>query len=1078
MQNKFRVLALTPLLIASLLWAIPASAVNPKDTRMLTNPAISQNHIAFAYGNDLWLASRDGSNPRRLTAGQGVENRPTFSPDGKWIAFDAEYEGNLDVYIVPIEGGIPKRLTWHPGADLARGFTPDGKSVLFVSQRELFTNRYSQLFAVDVASGAITKQKIPNVFKAAYSPDGKKVAYTPIADRFYQWKNYRGGTQTRIWIMDNATFEVTEIPKPTGGSNDSDPMWIGDLIYFNSDRNGEFNLYSYNPATREIKQLTTHNDFPVLNPKAGTDAIIYEMGGYLYTMTVDGKSTKLTIGIATDLLELRPRYASGDKWVRSMALSPTGVRAVFDFRGEIVTVPLKDGDARNVSNTPGAHETYPSWSPDGKWIAYFSDKTGENHLYLSSQDGKETKEIKLSGNGFYAFPEWSPDSKKICYVDNGRVIYMLDVASGNSTKIDADEVYVPGPYRYQFGDWSGDSKWMLYTKVLESNFSKVFLYNVAEKKSYPVSDGMSDAVNPTFDRDGKYLFFLASTDAGPVVNWFDQSTIDMKASYSIYMATLQKDIVSPFMKKSDEEETANDELKKADDKKKEEPKEDAPKDWKIEAQGIGLRIIDVPQKAGQYRDLSVDDKGNLLYINSEGKPTLYRFSIEDKEGKELGEMFGYTLNDKGDKILFAANGSFKSGAVSDVKGAEPVPVGKVEVRVDPIAEWMQIYNEAWGVNRDYFYDPGMHGADWPAIQKKYAAFIPDCSSRNDVNRVIQWMCSELAVGHSYSGGGDQLFETKNVAGGLLGCDFEIENNQYKFKKIYGGLNWNPTLRSPLTEPGVNISAGEFLLAVNGKEVKGTDNVYSFFENTAGKIVELTVGTKGASRVVKVVPIANEFELRNRDWVEGNLKYVTEKTNGQVAYVYVPNTAGAGHEYFKRYFFPQAKRKAIILDERFNGGGLLADYYIDILLRPYQSHWNFRYGKDLKSPSASIQGPKVMLIDETAGSGGDMLPYMFRKFEVGTMVGKRTWGGLVGILGFPELMDGGYVTSPNVAIWTTDGFIVENVGVAPDVEIEQLPKDVLAGKDPQLDKAIEIILQELKENPVVEPKRPEHPKRAR
>ena len=1078
MKKRFRTLAVLTIAMAMLLPIVQASAINTKDTRMLTNAAISQNHIAFVYANDLWVANRDGSNPRRLTASQGVENHPAFSPDGKWIAFDGAYDGNLDVYMLPIEGGIPKRLTWHPGPDMVRGFTNDGKGVLFISQRELYTNRYTQLFAVDVASGAISKQKIPNAFKAAYSPDGKKVAYTPIPDRFYQWKNYRGGTQTRIIIMDNSTYDAVYLPKPEGGSNDSDPMWIGDLVYFNSDRNGEFNLFSFNPATREIKQLTNYTDFPVLNPKAGTDAIIYEKGGYLYTMALDGKSTKLTVGIATDLLEVRERYATGPQWARSMALSPSGVRAVFDYRGEIVTVPIKDGDARNLSNTPGAHELFPSWSPDGKWIAYFSDKSGEYQLYLTSQDGKETKEIKLKGNGFYAYPEWSPDSKKISYVDNGRVLYVLDIASGNSTKIDEDELYVPGPYRFQMGDWSGDSKWLLYTKIIETNFSQVMLYNVAEKKSYPVSDGMSDAINPTFDREGKYLFFLASTDAGPVVNWFDQSTIDMKSTYSIYMATLSKDIISPFMKKSDEEEVAKDEPKKSDDKKKDEGKDEAAKDWKIEAQNISQRIIDVPLKAGEYQDLNVDDKGNLLYINREGKPTLYSYSIEEKEAKELGEMFGYALNDKGDKILFALNGSFKSGSVSDVKGAEPVPVGKVEVRVDPVAEWMQMYNEAWRVNRDYFYDPGMHGADWDAIQKKYAAFIPDCSSRNDVNRVIQWMCSELSVGHSYSGGGDQLFENQEVSGGLLGCDFEIENGLYKFKKIYGGLNWNPNLRSPLTEPGVNVAEGEFLLAVNGKEVKGADNIYSFFENTAGKIVELTVGTKSASRVVKVVPINNDYQLRNRDWVEGNLKYVTDKTNGQVAYVYVPNTAGAGHEYFKRYFFPQANRKAIILDERFNGGGLLADYYIDILLRPYQSHWNFRYGKDLKSPSASIQGPKVMLIDETAGSGGDMLPYMFRKFNVGTMVGKRTWGGLVGILGFPELMDGGFVTSPNVAIWTKDGFIVENVGVAPDVEVEQDPKDVLAGKDPQLDKAIEIIMAELKANPPVEPQRPDYPKKAR
>ena len=1061
----------------SLIFVQNASAINTDDTRMLAHPAISSTHIAFTYANDLWVANRDGSNPRRLTASQGSESFPTFSPDGKWIAFSGEYDGNVDVYIIPVEGGIPKRLTWHPGFDLARGFTADGKGVLFVTQRALFTNRYTQLFSVDVASGAITQQAIPNAFKAAYSPDGKYVAYVPIPDRFYQWKHYRGGTQSRILVMDNTTKEAVEITKPKDGSNDSDPMWIGDLIYFNSDRNGEFNIYSYNPSTKEIIQLTYHKDYPVLNPKAGNNTIIYEQAGYLHTLSLDGKTSKLTVGIATDLLELRQRYTSDKKWVRNMTISPSGVRVVMDYRGEVVTLPAKDGDARNLSNTPGAHETFPAWSPDGKWIAYFSDKSGEYKLYVTTQEGKDTKEFSLPGSGFYAYLNWSPDSKMLSFVDNCRTLYLFDVGSGKATKVDADEIYVPGAYREQFGDWSGDSKWILYTKVLPSNFQQVYLYNVAAKKSYAISDGMSDAVEPVFDREGKYLYFLASTDAGPVVNWFDQSSIDMEATYGIYMATLQTEEISPFMKKSDEEEVTEDETESK--ASKQEDQEEKNESWKIDTENIDQRIVAVPLPPGNYNSLHVSATGDLLYLErAAGKSILYKYSIKEQEPSDLAPMWGYMLNAKGDKILFASPGGYNIGDVSNVKSAEPLPLDRIEILIDPLAEWKQIYNEAWRINRDYFYDPGMHGADWKAIKQKYEGFLDDCATRADVNRVIQWMCSELSVGHSYSGGGDFPFETAEVSGGLLGCDFEIVNNRYRFKKIYGGLNWNPDLRSPLTEPGVNVKEGEYLLAVNGNPVAGTDNVYAYFENTANKIVELTVGTPENSRTVKVVPIANEAALRNRDWVEGNLKYVTEKTNGQVAYVYVPNTAGEGHEYFKRYFFPQAKRKAIILDERFNGGGLLADYYINILLRPYQSHWNFRYGQDMKTPSASIQGPKVMLIDETAGSGGDMLPYMFRKFNVGTMVGKRTWGGLVGILGFPELMDGGFVTAPNVAIWTKDGFIVENVGVAPDVEVEQDPKDVLAGKDPQLDKAIEIILQQLKENPVEEPKRPPYPKKAR
>lgn len=1057
-------------------------AINTENTRMLSAPAISENHLVFAYANDLWVANKDGSNPVRLTISQGDEMRPSFSPDGSMVAFTGSYDGNTDVYVVPTTGGIPKRLTYHPGGDYAMEFTPDGKSILFISQRELFTNRYFQFFTVDVETGEINKLEIPNGFKGSYSPDGRYLAYTPIADRFNQWKNYRGGTASRIWIFNFEDKSVVEVPKPEGGSNDSDPLWYNGKLYFNSDRDGEFNLFSYDLESKAVEQHSNYKEFPVKNPRVGNNGIVFENAGYIYFMDNDHEVLQIKVGISTDLLEVRPRYVSGTQWMRWYNISPSGVRAVIDYRGEIITVPVEHGDYRNITQSQGAHERFPSWSPDGKWIAYFSDESGENQLHLSSQDGKEKKSFKLDGNGFYAFPNWSPDSKKIAYVDNGRVLYVLDVSSGKSTRIDADEVYLPGPYRQLFGDWSGDSKWITYTKVLGSNFTQVFLYDVAANKSYPVSDGMSDARNPVFDRTGKYLFFFASTDAGPVVNWFDQSSIDMEANYSIYMATLNADEPSPFLRESDEEEI---EEAKADDQADDAKEEDEDNSWNIEVENIMNRIVDVPLPAGNYDALNVSANGDLLYIDRtikySDKSKLYQYSIKDQEPKELGELNDYELNDKGDKIIFSSNGALKIGTPKALRDAKMVNTASIQVMIDPVKEWKQILDEVWRINRDYFYDPGMHGANWKAMRKKYMPLVEDCASRNDLNKIIQMMLSELSVGHSYSGGGDFMFNTNRVSGGLLGCDYEKADGRYQFKKIYGGLNWNPNLRSPLTEPGVNVKEGEYLLAVNGKEVTDQDNVFSFFENMAGKITTITVGSStnlSDGREVQVVPIGNDYGLRNRNWVEGNIKKVNEATNGQVAYVYVPNTAGAGHAYFKRYFFPQATKKAIIVDERFNGGGLLADYYIDILLRPYQAHWNFRYGKDLKSPSASIQGPKVMLIDETAGSGGDMLPYMFRKFNVGTMVGKRTWGGLVGILGFPTLMDGGFVTAPNVAIWTEDGFIVENVGVAPDVEVEQTPAEVIAGKDPQLEKAIEIIMDELEKNPPVEPKRPPYPTKAK
>ena len=1083
---------ITTLSVGLFLLSMPSLlyAIDPTDTRMLAQPSISSNHIAFIYAEDLWVANRDGSNPRRITVDKGTESNPVISPDGKTIAFNAEYDGNVDVFIVPVEGGVPTRLTWHPAPDIIRGFTNDGKSVLFASQRTTFTNRYAQLFTVPVSGGMATKLAIPNAFWASYSPDGKQIAYTPISDAFRQWKHYRGGSISVIWIYTLTDHGTIKIPQPEGGCNDVNPMWIGNTVYFRSDRNGEFNIFSYNMSSKKIDQLTNFNDFPVLNASAGNGTIAFEQAGYLHTYSPgESNSKKLKIGIAADLLELRSRFVKGSSYIRSADISPSGQRAVFDFRGDIITVPAEKGDPRNLTQTVSKHETFPAWSPDGKLIAYFSDASGEYELHLKAQDGKgEVKSFKLNGTGFYAFPKWSPDSKKISFADNGRNLYVLDIASGSIRKIDSDDLYVPGPFRNIFGDWSSDSKWIAYTKVTETQFKRIFLYSIEQQKSFALTDGLSDASEPIFDKGGKYLFFFASTDAGPVINWFDQSNDDLRSTYSIYLVTLQKETISPFAKESDEEKS-----KEATDtaKNKKEPApaaEKKPTSFSIDWEGIQNRIIDLPLPAGNYGQLGMGKEGELLYIvyppDFQGPGMMHKYDIKKRKDEAVIEMDGYALSADGNKMLYSKGPSWGISSA----GNKPEP-GKgilnteaVQVKIDPPAEWPQIFDEAWRVNRDYFYDPGMHGLNWPAIKKKYEIFLPHLTSRSDLNNLLQWMFSELAVGHHFiADRGEVLQRPERVGGGLLGADYTIDKNRYRIKKIYGGLNYTPNLRSPLTEPGVDVKEGDYIVAVNGQNVTGADDIYRFFENTAGKIVELTVGPNAdliGSRVIKVVPVASEFGLRNRDWVEGNLKKVTEATNGQVAYVYVPNTTNLGHEYFKRYFFPQVNRKAIIIDERFNGGGQLADYYIDILQRPYQAHWNMRYGKDLKSPSASIQGPKVMIIDETAGSGGDMLPWMFRKFNVGTLVGKRTWGGLVGILGFPEFIDGGSVTAPNVAIWTKDGFVVENEGVAPDIEVEQWPAEIIKGRDPQLEKAIEIALKELEKNPPAEPKRPPYPKKVK
>jgi tricorn protease len=1068
------------------------SATDPKDTRLMSQPAISENYIAFIYAEDLWIANTNGANPRRLTVDEGIESNPVFSPDGQQIAFSAQYDGNIDVFSVPVEGGIPARLTFHPGPDIVRGFTPDGAAILFSSQRATFTNRFTQLFTVPVKGGFPAQLVIPNASCATYSPDGKYMAYNPLAPSFKQWKNYRGGTISTIWLFSFENHSVVKIPQPQGGCNDSEPQWIGDNVYFRSDREGEFNLYSYSVASKEIKQLTHFRDFPVISLSGFPSTnVIFEQAGYLHVFDIRSSThKKLTIGISADLLELRARFVKGNTYIRSVALSPSGARAVVNFRGDIVTLPAELGDPRNLTATTGAHERYPSWSPNGKSIAYFSDASGEYELHIAAQDGKGIPKVfRLNGSGFYAHPSWAPDSKKISFVDNARNLYVLDVMSGAIKKIDSDELYGVGAFRKMAGNWAADSRWLAYTKVTETNFRRIFLYSLDQNKSFAVTDGLSDASEPVFDPSGKYLFFFASTNAGPVLNWFDQSSIDMRSTNSIYLVTLQKNIASPFTKESDEETVKAEELEKKKSEKEAAANTPSKKEpLQIDLEGLQTRIVDVPLKAGNYSQLGIAKEGELLYVEKTYEDptmgTLHKYDIKKQKSSAVMELSYYLLAADGKKMVY-----FKDAVWGITAVAEKPEAGKgilntsaIQVKIDPVEEWQHIFDEAWRVNRDYFYDPGMHGADWPAMKKKYAQFLPHLSCRSDLNVVIQWMCSELSVGHHrVSHPGDRMTTPEIVNVGLLGADYAIVNNRYQLKKIYGGLNWNPSLRSPLTEPGINAKAGDYILAVNGKNITAAENIYSFFENTAGKIIELTIGpnpTLSASRTVNVVPVDNEYALRNRDWVEDNLRKVEEATNGQVAYVYVPNTGVLGHEYFKRYFFPQVNKKAIIIDERFNGGGQLADYYINLLQQPLQAHWNLRYGNDMKTPTASIQGPRVMIIDETAGSGGDMLPWMFNKFKMGTLVGKRTWGGLVGILGFPEFIDGGAVTAPNIAIWTPDGFIVENAGVPPDIEVEQWPAEVIKGNDPQLQKAIDVALKELEKNPPVKFQRPPYPVRVK
>jgi tricorn protease len=1114
---------------------------NPHDTRLLEQPAVSGDHLAFIYAGDLWGARLDGTEVHRLTTAEGDESNPAFSPDGKLIAFSASYDGNVDVFVMPAEGGIPTRLTWHPDADLVQGFTPDGKSVLFTSPRESLTpgsivGRYTQLYTVPIGGGVEERLAVPNAARAAMSPDGSRIAYNPHAPFFLEWKRYRGGATSQIWLQDLRTHAIEKIPQPASRSNDVDPMWVGDLIYFRSDRDGEFNLYSYDTKSKTVRRLTSYSDFPVLSagadPGAGkSGSIVYEQAGYLRRYTPDSNADRrLAIGVPSDVRETRPRFVRGPQYIRNVALSPSGLRVVFEFRGEIVTVPAEKGDPRDITNTVGAHERSPAWSPDGSRIAYLSDESGEYEIKVASQGGLgPVKSFKPAGAGFYWDLDWSPDGRYLAYTDNSESIYLLSLETGRSKRLGGNSTYAPADPEFisSMHAWSPDSRWIAYRVNTHPLVETLFLYSVEQDKSFRVTDDLAEVTTPVFDRNGKYLYLFGSTDAGPVQDWFAQSSDLLRRTRSIYAVVLRNDLPNPFAKESDEEQAAAaarpEPPEPPQPRQKKEPRQPQPKTrtepdttsaagraatllaeaaaelarpacgaapesdktagpMRVDIDGITTRMVALPVPAADLSSLAAGAPGIVYYLQTvDTTKSLHCFDVAKRKDQTLvPALSDYRLSRDGKKLLYQqAQDWFIAPAEGPVtEGEGRVGTDKIEVRIDPPAEWAEIFADAWRLNRDYFYDPNMHGLDWPGMRKKYAPFLKDLTTRADLNRVIQWMSSELSIGHHFTFGGDRLSQPEEVSVGLLGADYTIEKGRYRFARVYGGLNWTPDLRAPLREPGVNVRPGEYLLAVNGRPLRPPTNLYGAFEMTAGKLIDITVGPDpggSRARTVQVVPIADETALRNRAWVEGNLRQVDSLTKGRVAYIYVPNTAQPGADYFRRYFYPQAHKDAVIVDERFNGGGQIADYYLDILRRPFLAHWTTRYGEDFKTPTAAVQGPKVLLINEASASGGDFFPWAFRKLGLGPLIGERTWGGLVGILGVPELMDGGTNTVPNVAIWTTDeGWTVENVGVPPDIAVEQTPAAVIAGHDPQLERAIEVVMAELQKHPPDHPKHPPFP----
>jgi len=1084
---------------------------------LLRRPAISKTQIVFNYGANLWIAGREGGDARRLTSGIGTETAPAFSPDGNWVAFTGEYDGNPDVYLVAAAGGVPKRLTYHPGADNVIGWTADGKNVLFLSTRSSSYHFNAKLFSIAVDGSFPTEYPLPVVEAAALSPDGTHVAYVPHGQWQAAWKRYRGGQTTPIWIADLKDSHVEKVPREN--SNDFNPMWVGDTVYFLSDRNGAISLFAYDTKTKQVSEAIKNDGLDFKSASAGPGAIVVEQFGRLKLYDLGTHETRtVNVRVEGDFPQVRPHFVKVDaKRIRNFGISPSGARAVMEAWGEIFTVPSDKGDIRNLTRTQAVAERDPAWSPDGKSVADFSDASGEYNLEIRSQSGQgEVKKINL-GNppSFFYSPVWSPDSKKIAYSDKRVNLWYVDVEKGAPVKVDTD--YYEGPTFNQ--GWSPDGKWIVYTKQLPSHFHAVFLYSVEQGKAYQLTDGMSDALYPSFDKNGKYLYFTASTDLGPAAVGFDMSSNNRLVTRSVYVVVLAKDQVSPLAPESDEEkgkdekkddkhkgkdspkdakdqDKANADKVKDKDKEKDEDKKEEPVVVKIDFEAISQRILSLPIPARNYVNMA-PGKAGILFI-SEGpmviteddqenlKQTIYKWDLEKRKvDKFLDEVNDYAVSFGGEKILYrkgeqwamAGTGEAPSGSGPPKPGEGPLKLDAMEVYVEPRAMWKQIYNETWRIERDFFYDPHYHGLDLNKAAKKYEPYLEGIASRGELTYLFQEALGEMTVGHMFVGGGEHP-QPKKVKGGLLGADYVQDNGRYRITKVYDGENWNPGLQAPLTQPGVNVKAGDYVLAVNGRELHSSDNIYSFFEETAGRQVLLKVGSSAdgkGSRDVTVVPVESEENLRRFDWIESNRRKVDQLTGGRVGYVYVPNTAGAGYSSFNRYYFAQVGREAVIIDERFNEGGQLADWVVDFLNRPMRSRVVTRDGADWTSPSESIYGPKVMIINEEAGSGGDALPWYFRKAGIGPLVGKNTWGGLIGIGGYPELVDGGYVTAPRWALYGLNGdWEVENHGIAPDYDVDYDPAAVRQGHDPQLEKAVEVVQQLLREHPTPEYKRPAYP----
>ena len=1086
MLKDHRIIACAALL--GLVLAVAAPTQAQVDARLLRFPDVSATQIAFVYAGDIWVVDISGGTARRLSSPAGEESFPRFSPDGSKIAFSGNYDGNSDIYVVPTGGGTPVRVTYYPGPDRMLDWTPDGEALLFASGRTSGIRRVRQLFTVPTDGGL--PERLPPVYGefGALSADGTMLAFTTKAREFRTWKRYRGGLAPDLWLMNLETLD-TRLLAPSD-ANDMQPMWHGSTVYFLSDRGPaqRQNLWKVSVDGGEPVQVTRFTDFDVTWPAIGPAHIVFQAGGQLWLLDLANDTTEaVDIDVVTDLASVRPRRVSVSDLVHTGQISPSGARAVVEARGNIYTLPAEHGPIRQLTSTSGVAERYPAWSPDGEHIAYWSDASGEYELVLQPADGSgEPQTVTELGPGYRYQPFWSPDSNMIAFMDHTQTLWIYTIDSDSMTEVDHSPVLLHGGRAAFRVSWSADSRWLAYSRQLQTTQLAVFVFDTSTAERHQLTSGAYSDLRPVFDPSGDYLYYLSNRNLEPIYSDVDSTWIYPNSTV-IIAASLRSDVPSPLAPRDDEEEGGDEEEASddsdddSDDASEEADERASVEPVEIELDGFERRAVVLPIEPGNFGTLQAVE-GKLLIHQAprsgagEGPAPLLLWDLEEREEQTvLDDVDDYEVSADGSKLLAVSGASWAIVDMApDQKLDTPLRTSELDTMLDPRAEWRQMFTDIWRTYRDIFYDPNLHGLDWDGLRARYGGLLEHAVTRWDVNYLMGELIGEVNASHTYVGGGDT--ETpKRRRTGMLGVDWEVADGHYRIARILRSPPWDAEMRSPLDAPGVDVTEGDYVLAVNGRPLDVADDPYAPFEGLAETTVMLTVNdnpTTKDAREVLVETLGSEGRLRYLEWIESNRRRVEELSEGRIGYVYVPDTSIFGQTELVRQFTSQMRHDGLIVDERFNGGGQIPDRFVELFSRPQVSWIHFRHGENWTWPPVTHVGPKAMLINGWAGSGGDAFPYIFKRLDVGPLVGERTWGGLIGPATGHGLIDGGGFTAPQGRFFSPDDtWFPEGHGVEPDIRVIDDPGAMARGGDPQLEAAVAEILRQLEENPPVTPEPP-------